>query len=338
MWSANDELSFSRISSCLYCGTVRRCPGTDHEQSEITPLKYLFYILDVFTRTAFGGNQLAVLPDATGLCADGMQKVAREFNFSETTFVLPPTDDSATARVRIFTPAAEVDFAGHPTVGTACALHYGGHTDSDLVILEENVGRIPVRISNVDGVLSGTLTSDAPLDHPVEKPSIASLAEVLSLDRDDVLDGFFAGVGLNFCFAHLVTREAVDRASLDKQAWGRLLSDARSSDLFFFAGGLKSGAEIYARMSAPSHGIEEDPATGSAVAALVGVAGLRSGVRSGTLELSVTQGVKIGRASRMDAAARMRNGNVVSVDVGGPAVLTATGEIDIGDEWLHDEG
>lgn len=321
----------------LYCVTVMRHPETGCQQPEITPMKYRFYILDVFTRSAFGGNQLAVLPDARGLSSDGMQKVAREFNFSETTFVFPATDDSATARLRIFTPRAEVDFAGHPTVGTACALHYGGHTDSDLVILEENVGRIPVRISNVDGVLSGTLTSDAPLDHPVEKPSIASLAEVLSLESDDVLDGFFAGVGLDFCFAHLATREAVDRASLDKQAWGRLLSDARSSDIFFFAGELKSESEIYARMSAPSHGIEEDPATGSAVAALVGVAGLRSGIQSGAVELSVTQGVKMGRASRMDAAARLRDGKVVSVDVGGPALLTATGEIEIGDEWLHAE-
>lgn len=301
-------------------------------------MKYRFSILDVFTRTAFGGNQLAVLLDARGLSADGMRKVAREFNFPETTFVLPPTDDSATARVRIFTPASEVDFAGHPTVGTACALRYSGHTDSDCVILEENVGRIPVRISNQDGVLYGTLTSDTPLDYAAEGPSTASLAEVLSLDREDVLDGFFAGVGLNFCFAHLVSREAVDRASVDKQAWGRLLSDARSSGIFFFSGELRSGAEIYARMSAPSLGIDEDPATGSAVAALVGVAGLKSGIRSGVLELSVTQGVKIGRASRLDAAARMRNGDVVSVDVGGPAVLTATGEIEVGDDWLQDEG
>ena len=301
-------------------------------------MEYRFYILDVFTRAAFGGNQLAVLPDARGLSSDGMQKIGREFNFSETTFVFPPKNDSATARVRIFTPAAEVDFAGHPTVGTACALRYGGHTDSDCVILEENVGRIPVRISNEDSVLYGTLTSDAPLEYTAEGPSTVSLAEVLSLDRADVLDGFFAGVGLNFCFVHLATRETVDRASLDKQAWGRLLSNARSTDLFFFAGKLKSGAEIYARMSAPSHGIEEDPATGSAVAALVGVAGLRSGIQAGVLELSVTQGVKIGRPSRMDAAARLRDGKVVSVDVGGPAVLTATGEIDIGDEWLQDEG
>lgn len=300
-------------------------------------MKYRFYILDVFTRTAFGGNQLAVLPDARGLGVERMLKVAQEFNFSETTFVFPPTDDSATARVRIFTPAAEVDFAGHPTVGTACALRYGGHTESDHVILEENVGRILVRISNEDGVLYGALTSDAPLDYDAEGPSIASLAEVLSLNRADVVDGFFAGVGLDFCFAQLASRDAVDRAFVDRQAWGRLLSDARSSDVFFFAGELKSRGQIYARMSAPSHGIEEDPATGSAVAALVGVAGLRSGIRSGVVKLSVTQGVKVGRASRMDAKAHLRNGKVVSVVVGGHAVLTATGEIEVANEWLQDE-
>ncbi len=298
-------------------------------------MKYRFYILDVFSRTAFGGNQLAVLPDARGLSADGMQKVAREFNFSETAYVFPPTNETATARVRIFTPNAEVDFAGHPTVGTACALHYSGHTDSESVILEENVGRIPVRISNKEGVLYGTLTSDAPLEHPAEKPPIASLAAVLSLDGDDVLDGFFAGMGLNFCFAHLASREAVDRASIDKLAWGRLLSDARSSDIFFFAGELNSGAEIYARMfgARPWHRRRSGHGQRCRRACRRRGAEKRNSVRC-TVELAVTQGVKIGRTSRMDAVARLRDGKVVSVDVGGPAVLTASGEIEVGDEWL----
>src|SRR5260221_6378563 len=85
-------------------------------------MKYAFHIVDVFSSTPFGGNQLAVLPDATGISTDGMQKLAREFNFPESTFVLPKSDSANTYRVRIFTPRAELDFAGHPTIGTACAL------------------------------------------------------------------------------------------------------------------------------------------------------------------------------------------------------------------------
>ena len=298
-------------------------------------MKYTFYILDVFSPIAFGGNQLAVLPDARGISEDGMQKVAREFNFAETSFVFPPKAKASTARVRIFTPNAEVDFAGHPTVGTACALHYGGHVDSEAVILEENIGEVLVVVSRSESVLHGVLTNRVPLSYPKEKPSIASLAEVLTLDTDDVLDGFFAGVGLDFCFAHLASNKAVDRASINKQAWGKYLANAVSPNIFFFAGELMSGTEIYARMSAPGYGIEEDPATGSAVAALAGVVGLRSGIQSGVVTLSVTQGVKVGRTSKMDVLARLQDGKVDSVDVGGPVIFTATGEIEVGDEWLE---
>src|SRR5438132_839478 len=106
-------------------------------------MKYTFHIVDVFSSTPFGGNQLAVLPDAVGISTEGMQKIAREFNFGETTFVLPKNDPANTCRVRIFTPRAELDFAGHPTVGTACALVMKQHVrlgDPSQLILEENVG------------------------------------------------------------------------------------------------------------------------------------------------------------------------------------------------------
>lgn len=298
-------------------------------------MQYDFHILDVFSPTAFGGNQLAVLPNAQGITPAGMQKIAREFNFAESTFVLPPEDPSATARVRIFTPNAEVDFAGHPTVGTACAIAYAQQPTPSDVVLQENVGPVPVRIERHNEVLRGTLISTTPLQYPAEKPTANALASVLSIDEDDVIDGFFASVGLEFCFAHLSSREAVDRAVVDRQAWQEHLAEAWSSNVFCFAGSLDDGGEIYARMSAPAHGIDEDPATGSAAAALMAVAGQHSGLADGKVSLTVHQGVAMGRASTMAASAVLRGGKIAAVEVGGPAVLVASGKIEVADPWLE---
>jgi len=116
-------------------------------------MKYAFHIVDVFSSTPFGGNQLAVLPDAAGISAEGMQKIAREFNFGETTFVLPSNDPANTCRVRIFTPRTELDFAGHPTVGTACALVMKQHVrlGDPLLILKENIGPVTVEVARRNG-------------------------------------------------------------------------------------------------------------------------------------------------------------------------------------------
>ena len=298
-------------------------------------MKYGFHILDVFSPTAFGGNQLAVLPKAQGIAPAGHAKIARELNFAESKFVLPPDDASATAWVCIFTPNAEVDFASHPTVDTACAPVYGDHVQSTEIVLQENVDPVPVRIKRRDGVPSGTLISLAPLQYPTEQPQAEALADVLSLDAGEIVDGFFASVGLEFCFAQLASREAVDRAVLDRQAWQEALAQAWSPNAFLFEGTLNDGGEVYARMSAPAHGIEEDPANGSAVAALVAVAGHRSRLMDGKINLTVHQGVAMGRASRMAASANRKDGNVASVEVGGPAVLFASGEIGVGDAWLE---
>ena len=298
-------------------------------------MKYPFYIVDVFSSQPFGGNQLAVLPNATGLSTEGMQKIAREFNFAESTFVFPPSDSRATAKIRIFTPKAEVDFAGHPTVGTACALFYGGHTKTTDVILEENVGLVPVKIVKNGAMLSGTLTNSSPLDTSPDKPNLTSLARVLSLKDGDVISGCFAGVGLNFCFAQLTSKEVVDRATLDKAARKELLSEQWSSNLFFYAGDAVQGGELYARMFAPALGVEEDPATGSAIAALAGVAALNSGLNSGTLSFSVLQGVSMGRKSEIAASAVMLAGKLQSVSVGGATSFTASGEIEVEDRWLE---
>ena len=144
-------------------------------------MKYTFHIVDVFSSTPFGGNQLAVLPEATGISADGMQKIAREFNFGETAFVLPHSDPANTCRVRIFTPRAELDFAGHPSVGTACALVMKQHvpvSDPIRLILEENIGPVTVDVAQRNAGFHGTLTVSGKIDAPTGAPSPTDLAAV----------------------------------------------------------------------------------------------------------------------------------------------------------------
>src|SRR6184192_1904107 len=147
-------------------------------------MKYTFHIVDVFSSTPFGGNQLAVLPDAAGISTEGMQRIAREFNFAETTFVLPKHDPANTYRVRIFTPRTELDFAGHPSVGTACALvmKQGRLRDPVRLILEENIGPVTVDVTQRNGAFHGTLTLSGKIEAPPGAPSPADLAGVLSIE------------------------------------------------------------------------------------------------------------------------------------------------------------
>ena len=295
-------------------------------------MKYTFHIVDVFSATPFGGNQLAVLPDAVGISADGMQKIAREFNFGETTFVLPKNDPANTCRVRIFTPRAELDFAGHPTVGTACALVMQQHerlSDPIRLILEENVGPVTVDVAQRNGGFHGMLTLSAKIEAPTEAASPTDLAAVLSIQPAEVSQVFFAGVGVPFCFAQLSSSEVVDRAAINRAAWAATLSRAWSPHLFFFSGNLKDGGKLYARMCAPALGVEEDPATGSACAALVGAMASKPDFDGMAYRLSIRQGVSMGRRSEIEAEARKTGSVVTSVSVRGATAYIASGEIDV---------
>jgi len=185
-------------------------------------MKYPFHLDDVFSSTPFGGNRLAILPDATGISTEGMQKIAREFNFPESTFVVPKNAPANSYRVRIFTPRAELNFAGHPTIGTACALVMKQHAqtvDPIRLILEENIGPVMVDVAQRDGGYHGTLTLSGKIDAPSGAPAPADLAAVLSIEPAEVSQSFFAGVGLPFCFAQLKSNEAVDRAAINRTAW-----------------------------------------------------------------------------------------------------------------------
>src|SRR5258706_366563 len=282
-------------------------------------MKYTFHIVDVFSSTPFGGNQLAVLPDAAGISTEGMQKIAREFNFGETAFVLPKNDPN-TYRVLIFTPRTELDFAGHPSVGTACALVMKRHvrlSDPIRLILEENVGPVIVDVVQRNGGFRGTLTLSGKIEAPTGAPSPTELAAVLSVEPAEVSQVFFAGVGVPFCFAQLSSNEVVDRAAINRSAWAATLSRAWSPHVFFFAGNLRDGGKLYARMWGPAMGIEEDIATGAACAALVGAMASKPDFGGAAYRLSIQQGGSMGRPSVIETEARKRHGAGDSCSIGG---------------------
>ena len=294
-------------------------------------MKYPFHIVDVFGSAPFGGNQLAVLPDAAGISTDGMQKIAREFNFGETAFVLPKNDPDS-YRVRIFAPRTELDFAGHPSVGTACVLAMNRHArlgDPIRLILEENVGPVIVDVIRRNEGFHGTLTLSGKIEAPTGAPSPTDLAAVLSIEPREVSQVFFAGVGVPICFAQLKSNEAVDRAAINRSAWAETLSRAWSPHVFFFAGNLQDGGKLHARMWAPAMGVEEDAATGSACAALVGAMASKPDFGGTAFRLSIRQGVSMGRPSEIEAEARKSDGAVTSVSVGGATAYVASGEIDV---------
>ena len=295
-------------------------------------MKYTFQIVDVFSSTPFGGNQLAVLPDAAGISTEGMQKIAREFNFGETTFVLPKNDPANTCRVRIFTPRAELDFAGHPSVGTACALVMRQHLrlgDPIRLTLEENIGPVTVDVAQRNGAFHGTLTLSGKIEAPTGAPSRSELAAILSIEPSEVNQVFFASVGVPFCFAQLTSNEVVDRAAMNRAAWVATLSRSWSPHIYFFAGNLRDGGNLYARMWAPALGIEEDPASGSACAALAGAMASKDDFTGTVYRLSIEQGVSMGRRSEIEAEARKSGSVVTSVSVSGAAAFIASGEIDL---------
>jgi trans-2,3-dihydro-3-hydroxyanthranilate isomerase len=284
-----------------------------------------FSLIDVFSDRPFGGNQLAVFPRAEGLSDQVMQQLAREFNFAESTFVLPASDPACTHRVRIFTPRTELPFAGHPTVGTAAALA-SQSPGSSRFLFEEGIGPVTVV---ADGPGWRLVLPFPRYEVSPQSPSAAVVAEALSLPETAVVRSWFAGVGLRFCFVQLSGHDMVDRATLDSSAWTASLADGWSPHLYVFAGDFRDGQRLYARFFAPALGVAEDPATGSACVTLVAsLAGL-SPDTDGSYHLQIDQGVAMDRPSLLDATARKEHGKVTEVSVGGHATVVGHGVITV---------
>ncbi len=280
-----------------------------------------YQIVDVFTDAPFGGNPLAVVTDATGIPEAQLQKIAREFNFSETTFVYPPEDPAHTARVRIFTPMNEVPFAGHPTVGTATVLAGMGHGPD--MVLELGVGPIPVTAQSTEA----TFATRVPLAYGA-RPAAEDVAACLSLSASDVETDrhapTVAGVGLNFAIVELASRDALERARPDTPAFEHAQETYPGPLDFAVLAYCWDGDEIRARMFAPLDGVPEDPATGSAAAALTGFLADRAGK---DLALTIHQGVEMGRPSLIKTRALTEDGSPVEIQVTGQVVPIASGRL-----------
>ena len=302
-------------------------------------MKYRYYICDVFTETRFGGNQLAVLPKADGLTPDQMQQITREFNFSETAFVFP-AKAGHTRHVRIFTPASEIPFAGHPNVGTAFVLatigEFGEIDSPHTIIFEEEAGLVSVSIHAAEGkIVSCELAAPQALSlgKTVEPELVAS---AVSVNRDDIVtdthDPQVCSVGLPFVFTELRDRAALERARINISGFEALRDVGVNPQLYLYTRVGESepdghGFDIRARMFAPLSGVAEDPATGSANCTLGGLLADYEQVTSGMFSWRIAQGVEMGRPSTLIARAEKKDGVVTGMWIGGASVLVSEGTI-----------
>jgi len=298
---------------------------------------YDFATLDVFTDQSFGGNPLAVLPDASGLTPQQMQSIAREFNYSETTFVLPAENENHTRKVRIFTPVVEIPFAGHPNVGTAVALArlelFGAAVPGQRVLFEEGAGVVSVTLRG-----KGTNIDAAEFIAPVinrfeEELAVDEVAKALGVASDKVVTKHHGprvmGVGLRFLYVELSDLDALAASEAAPGPVTRISATRGLDGVFAYVRIANGSPGIQSRMYAPLHGVIEDPATGSANAGLANLLASLHDEKDATLKWDVAQGVEMGRPSRLHLTAERRDGEVAEVRVAGNAVIVCRGQIDV---------
>ena len=301
-------------------------------------MKIAFQTVDVFTDTRFGGNPLAVIPDATGLDTAQMQAIAAEFNLSETTFVLPPRDPAHTAQVRIFTPRAEMPFAGHPNVGTAFLLAsagtcHGRAIAGDRLVFEEIAGLVPLDIGRESGaVVSARLAAPRPLTLG-DTLAPETVAAMVGVEPADIVTArhppVIASCGNDFLFVELASRAALARAAVRTDRLAEQLPMTRAVGVHLYVPVEEDGLAIQSRMFAPLHGVPEDPATGSANVTLIGLLAHVRPERDLDLSLVIGQGFDMGRPSRLEASAEKRDGRVLVTRIGGRCVPVLSGTIDL---------
>ncbi len=292
-------------------------------------MEFAYHVVDVFTTTPMQGNALAVFPDATEMESATMQRVARELNLSETTFILPQESRDGAMRVRIFTPAAELPFAGHPTIGTAFIMRRLGivETSAPTFALSENVGLVPIRVDAGDDPILWLTTP------PIRKLAEFSrdrCARALSLGADRIVAGVPCeqlSAGSPLIFVAVKERADVDAVQLDGTVYADLVRPSRESTSIFVFAPTQSGA--YSRMFAPQFGIVEDPATGGATGPLAAFM-MKHGLVSksdGTRFIS-EQGVRMGRRSLLHVLIHGENGRD-GIEVGGNVVHVAQGRMEL---------
>jgi trans-2,3-dihydro-3-hydroxyanthranilate isomerase len=297
-----------------------------------------FVTLDVFTDRQFGGNPLAVVADGTELSTRQMQAIAAEFNLAETTFVLPPERPEHTAKVRIFTPRAEMPFAGHPNVGTAFVLGrlgecHGRPIHGDILLFEEIAGLVRIELWNqASAVVGARLAAPQPLV-VVEEVGCEIIAEACGISAADIEKQHhqpcIASCGMRFVFAELKDLRALAAAQPRIDAFARYLPMDRATGIHLYVQTGRNGADIQSRMFAPLYGVPEDPATGSANVALIGLLAQLRSEPDLRLEKTITQGIEMGRPSRLAASAVKSAGTVTATYVGGTCVPMMQGVLDL---------
>jgi trans-2,3-dihydro-3-hydroxyanthranilate isomerase len=289
-------------------------------------LRRRFATLDVFTDRRFAGNPLAVVLDAEALDAAAMQAIAREFNHPETVFVFAPADPAHRARVRIFTPARELPFAGHPTVGTAVLL--GARDGGRDLVLEEGIGAVRCTLESMRGG-GGSARFTIPQLPTEAGPTadVAAIAAALSLVPEDVGEGRPArwSAGIPLTFVPIVSLAAIARCRPDPARFDAAFG-AGAAVYVFCNETAEAGHHFHARMFAPGMGVPEDPATGSAAAAFAGVLARR--LSDGSHAITIEQGYEMGRPSLIHLTAEVAAGRLVSASVGGDAVIVTEGTIE----------
>lgn len=297
-----------------------------------------YHVLDVFTDTALTGNPLAVVLDSEGLDDARMQAIAREFNLSETVFVREPRDPVNTAAIRIFTPGRELPFAGHPTIGTAVLLATLRAPEmvraQDLrIVLEEQVGDVVCVARHAKGQAArASFTLPRLPEEIAPGPSREAIAAALSLDAADIgFDRhlptvFSAGVG--FTFVPLASLDAVRRARPNPSAWSAIQPPDHANAFVYARGGERPGSDFHARMFAPTLGIGEDPATGSAVAAFAGALMRFEEPPDGEHSAVIEQGFEMARPSLITLGLSVESERLVSATIGGAAVMVMQGTLE----------
>ena len=292
---------------------------------------YRYFVCDVFTTQMFSGNQLAVVPEAQGLSESQMQNIAKEFNFSETTFVFPP-EAGQTKKVRIYTPNAEVPFAGHPNIGTAFILAkdgaFGTFDTGKEVVFEEKAGLVPVKIKKDEsGYIWCELSAPEILSigDPVSKSLVAS---VVTLNESEILTTTHppqvASVGLPFLLVEISSVNSLIRSQIDVRKLELLIEKAGVSYIHLYCRNVEN-FDIKARMFAPLDGVSEDPATGSANAALIGLLSQYENIDDSEKKWTISQGTEIGRPSVLYGRTQKQKGKVIGVWIGGHSVLVSEG-------------
>ncbi|WP_427139293.1 PhzF family phenazine biosynthesis protein [Shinella sp. G-2] len=309
--------------------------------NEENALSRRYAIYDVFTDTRLAGNPLAVVFDADGLEDDAMQRIAGEFNLSETVFVKTPENPAHTARLRIFTPGRELPFAGHPTVGAAVAIAEASEAAAEpqdqVSVLEENVG--PVRCAVKRGDRKAAFAEfDLPrksvrLDATFDRQA---LADAFSLKpgqigfENHVPSLWSAGVAFVMVPVHDLAAAAV--VEFDPALWERCapFAEGRLASAYLYCrGGVNHNARFHTRMFAPDMGIAEDPATGAAVAALSGAIHFFDRLVDGHHPFLIEQGVEMGRPSHIHLHLDVVGGAIAGARIGGEAIRIASGTLDL---------